>query len=78
MSIAEKFGRWFVFGLWILAGSYCLLNAAINVKLERDFQLTRIFDLQDAEYAAAGVAFLAAAFLLARRHRWARPVSLAL
>jgi hypothetical protein len=78
MNIAEKFGRWFVVGVWLLAGGFCLLNVIRDVSLERGSAGVRVFDSQDAIYSLAGIAFLAAAFGIARHHRWARPLSLAL
>jgi hypothetical protein len=78
MNIAEKFGRWFVVAVWLLAGTYCLLNAGFDVALERSWHTGGIFDSQDAAYTLAGFAFLAAAILIVRHHRWARPLSLAL
>jgi hypothetical protein len=77
MNIAEKFGRWFVVGVWTLAGGYCLWSVYFGVSLERTFGV-KVFDSQDAIYTLAGLAFLTAAFGIARHHRWARPVSLAL
>lgn len=67
MNIAEKLGRWFVVAVWIVAGAYSLLNVSI-----------RFFTSQDAVYALSGLAFFVAAFGIARRNRWARPLSLVL
>jgi hypothetical protein len=77
MNFAEKFGRWFVFALWIFAGGVCAADVWFNLSIERAFQIS-LFDSQDATFAACGIAFFAAAVLLARRHRWARGLSFAL
>lgn len=77
MNIAEKFGRWFVVGVWILAGGFCLLNVFHSVSLEHALGV-KVFDSQDAIYLLAGLAFMAAAFLIARHHRWGRSLSLGL
>jgi hypothetical protein len=78
MNIAEKFGRWFVVGVWILAGAYCLLNVCFDVAMERSFHTLKVFDSQDAIYTVAGFAFLVAAFGITRHHGWARTLSLGL
>lgn len=77
MNIAEKFGRWFVVGVWILAGGYCLLNVYYGAGFGRLLGF-KVFNTQDAIFALAGCAFFVAAFGIARHHRWARPLSLAL
>jgi hypothetical protein len=77
MNIAEKFGRWFVAGVWILAGGFCLLNVYSGGSI-RHIPGAKSFNLDDAIYLLAGISYFAAAFLIVRRHRWARPLSLAL
>src|SRR5580704_2246043 len=77
MNIAEKFGRWFVAGVWILAGIYCLLNVYYGAGFSRLWGF-KAFNTQDAIYTFAGLAFLVAAFGIARHLRWARALSLAL
>ena len=73
MNIAEKFGRWFVVGVWILAGGYCLLNVYYGAGFGRLLGF-KVFNTQDAIFALAGCAFFVAAFGIARHHRWARPL----
>jgi hypothetical protein len=84
MNIAEKFGRWFVVVLWSCAGAFCVFNVWFSFAFVRNMgRLLKsrdvvMFDSTDAWFTLAAIVFLAGAYGVARRLRWARTVSLGL
>jgi len=78
LNIAEKFGRWFVVVLWSCAGAFCLSNLWFGFAVARAAQVAIVFSSSDVWYTAAGIAFFAGAYGIARRLRWARNFSLGL